>query len=135
VRRLAVLVALTAAAHASACAAGPGRGDRTAAPGLSEAAAAEVLGRFCRALEDGRFEEAHALLSARWSAAYTPGRLALDHDGAGPAAAEAIARVRAALDAGVPVAREGDRAVLPIDAGRAAVLLAEGGAWRVAALE
>jgi hypothetical protein len=134
VRRLAVPVAV-AVALSSACASGRVGEGRTSPAGLSEVAAAEVLSRFCRAIEDGRFEEAHALLSARWSATHTPGRLALDHEGAGPAAVEAVARVRAALAAGVPVARDGDRAVLAIDARRAALLVAEGGAWRVAALE
>ena len=133
-RRLAVLVAL-GSALASACAGGPRSGDRAPPAGLSEAAAAEVLGRFCRALEDGRLEEAHALLSSRGRTAYPPGRLALDRAGAGPAAAEAATRVLAALAAGVPVVREGDRAVLAVDASRAAVVVAEEGSWRVAALE
>jgi hypothetical protein len=136
VRLLALLVALAAAALGAGCAGGPRLDERDpAAAGLSEAAAAEVLARFCRALEAGRFEEAHALLAARWKAAYTPGRLALDRAGAGPAGAEASARVLAALGAGVPVVREGDRAVLPVDAGRAAEVVAEEGGWRVTALE
>lgn len=130
-RRVALLV-LPVAALVSACAAGPRHEAGAGAPG---AAAEEVLYRFCEAVEDGRFAEAHALLSARWRGAYTPGRLALDRAGAGPAAAEAAARVRAALDARVPLALEGDRAVLPLGGGRAAVAVAEAGAWRVDALE
>jgi hypothetical protein len=94
-----------------------------------------VLRRFAGALEAGRFEEAHAPLSARWRAATTPGRLALDWRGAGAGAREAAGRVRARLEAGDPLERSGAAARLPLGAGRAAVVLAEQGGWRVDALE
>jgi len=121
---------------AIACA-GPGAA-RTFPPppaGTDDAAAREVLGRFARALDAGRFDEAHALLSARWRATYTPGRLALDFRGAGPAAREAAARVAAGVAAGEPVERAREGARLSVGGGRAALLVAEGGGWRVDALE
>jgi hypothetical protein len=120
-----------------ACGGGGAGGPRIAAPprGLEPDDAKAVLARFAAALEAGRFAEAHALLSARWRDAYTPGRLALDFGGAGPSAREAAERLAARLGAGVPVRVEGARAVLPVGTGRAAVLVAEGGGWRVDALE
>lgn len=121
------------AALALACA-----GARPISPppaGLDDQAARVALARFARALEASRFEEAHLLLSARWRTAYTPGRLALDFRGAGPAAREAAGRVLAALAAGAAIEVRPDRARLPLDGGRAAVVLAEGGGWRVDALE
>jgi hypothetical protein len=122
------------ACAALACAAAP---PRPAPPpaGLDEPAAREVLGRFCRALEASRWEEARSLLSARWREAYTPARLAADRAGAGPAAGDAAARALAALSAGAAIARDGGRAVVPVGPERAAVLVAEGGGWRVDALE
>jgi hypothetical protein len=103
--------------------------------GLGEDAARETLRRFAAALEAGRFADAHALLSARWRTATTPGRLAVDFSGAGPAAREAATRVLEALVAGVSIAREGATARLPLGTQRAAVLVAEGEAWKVDALE
>ncbi len=94
-----------------------------------------MLARFTGALEAGRFDEAHALLSARWRQAYTPGRLALDFRGAGPGAREAAVRVARLLAAGEPVVRGPDAARLPAGGGRAAVLVPEPGGWRVDALE
>lgn len=103
--------------------------------GLDDRAARASLVRFARALEAARHDEALALLSARWRAAYTPSRLALDFGGAGPAAREAAGRVLAAAAAGAPIELGPGRARLPLGPGRAAVLVAEGGAWRVDALE
>jgi hypothetical protein len=103
--------------------------------GLDDCAARETLSRFAHALDAGRFEEAHALLSERWRSAYTPGRLAVDFAGAGPAAREAAGRVLAALDAGGAPELRGGTARLPLGSGRGAVLVAEGGGWRVDALE
>ncbi|HEY6100894.1 MAG TPA: hypothetical protein VIW03_15760 [Anaeromyxobacter sp.] len=103
--------------------------------GLDEGAARAALVRFARALEASRYDEALALLSSRWRAAYTPGRLALDLGGAGPSAREAAARVLAAVAAGAPLELAPGRASLPVGPGRAAVVVAEGGAWRVDALE
>ncbi len=129
-----------AAALLLACAiacGGPG-GARAFPPppaGTDDAAAREVLGRFARALDAGRFDEAHALLSTRWRAAYTPARLALDFRGAGPAAREAAARVAAQVAAEGPVERHREGARLPVGGGRAALLVAEAGSWRVDALE
>jgi hypothetical protein len=128
-RRLSVGALLAGAALACAT---PGRG---APSGLDDGAAREVLRRFARAVEAGRPAEALPLLSARWRAAYTPERLAADLAGAGPAARDAAARVLAALDAGVALDRGAAGARLPVGAGRAAVLVPEGGAWRVDALE
>ena len=103
--------------------------------GADDAAAREVLGRFARALEAGRYEEAHALLSARWRQAYTPGRLALDFRGAGPWGRESAGRVLARLGAGEPLLRGPDWARLEVDEGRTALLVQEPGGWRVDALE
>lgn len=118
------------------CAGGGAAGRLPPPPaGRSEDAARAVLGRFAAALEGGRWDEAHALLAARWRAGYTPARLAVDFAGAGPAGRECAERLRAALAAAAPLAREASRAVLPLGAGRAAVLVAEDGGWRVDALE
>jgi hypothetical protein len=103
--------------------------------GLDEPAARASLARFAGALQAARFEEAHALLSARWRTAYTPGRLALDLGGAGSPAREAAGRVLAAVGGGASLDLSGGRATLPLGVGRAAVLVAEGGSWRVDALE
>ena len=124
-----------AAAAALACAAGGAHRFPPPPSGTDDAAAREVLGRFVRALEEGRFDEAHALLSARWRGAYTPGRLALDFRGAGPGARDAAARVRRLLEGGEPIARGPATARLDEGGGRGAVLVAEAGGWRVDALE
>jgi len=123
-----------AAVLATGCAGGP----HPVAPlpsGRSEAAAREALGRFAGAVEAGRWPEAYALLSARWRAAYTPTRLALDARAAGPVGREASERVQALLAAGTPLAGEGDTRTLPVGSGRAAVLVLEPGGWRIDALE
>src|SRR5512142_3066798 len=119
------LVLAAAAAAALACAAGGARPYPPPPAGSDDAAAREVLARFARALEAGRFEEAHALLSARWRQAYTPGRLALDWRGSG-------ARGR---DAGERVQRGPGWARLPVNDGRTALLVQEPGGWRVDALD
>lgn len=111
-------------------------GPRPPAGGLDEEAARVVLARFARALDRGDFDEAHALLSARWRSAYTPGGLAVDFAGAGPVATEAVHRVLAALATAGLLLRDAEgRARLPLGAGAAAVLVPEAGAWRVDALE
>jgi hypothetical protein len=94
-----------------------------------------ALRAFAMALRDGRFELAQELLSARWRAAYTPRRLAVDLAGAGPAGQEAAQRAVSALEAGTPVVREGDRARVPLGGDRAAVVVLEGDGWKVDALE
>ena len=121
----------------SAACAGPGA-ERAFAPpptGTDDAAAREVLDRFTRALDAGRFDEAHALLSERWRLAYTPGRLALDFRAGGPAGREAVGRVAQQLAAGAAFERPPEGARLPVGAGRAALLVVEGRGWRVDALE
>jgi hypothetical protein len=127
--------ALASAALALAVACAGAGGARPPPSGTDEAAAREVLRRFALALDGARFEEAHALLSARWRAATTPGRLALDWRGAGGGAREAAARVLARLEAGDALERSGAAARLPLGAGRAALVVAEAGGWRVDALE
>lgn len=129
------LLAAALAAAALACA---GLGARPYPPlpeGLDDGAARASLARFAAALEAGRLDEAHALLSARWRRVYTPGRLRLDLAGAGPGAREAAGRILALVRAGAPLEREGQRARLPLPGGGAAALVAEDGAWRVDALE
>ena len=128
-------LAAAVAALALGCA-GPGTARYAPLPeGLGEDAARTVLRRFAAATEAGRWDEAHALLSARWRAAYTPGRLAMDYAGGGPAASEAVRAVAAAAGARARVEREGGRALMQVGPEHAAVLLAEGGGWRVDALE
>jgi hypothetical protein len=122
-------------AAALACATAAPRPDAPLPQGLDDAAARASLERFARDLGDGRFDEAWKLLSARWRDAYTPERLALDFAGGGPVAREAAARVIAALSTGAAVEPSGARARLPVGEGRAAVLVAEGGSWRVDAIE
>jgi hypothetical protein len=124
-------VPLASLALALALACAPAR--PPAPTGADEVAAREILGRFARAVRDGRWEEADALLSARWR--HGPGRLALDARGAGPSATEAAARVLAALDAGVALERGRGTARLPVGDGRGAVLVLEPPGWRVDALE
>ncbi len=133
--RLAVAVPVVAAATALACATAAPKADAPLPQGLDDAAARASLERFARDLEQGRFEDARRLLSARWRDAYTPGRLAMDFGGAGPSAREAAARVLAALGSGTSLERSGAWARLPLGEGRAAVLVAEGSGWRVDALE
>ncbi|HEX9307365.1 MAG TPA: hypothetical protein VF894_07740 [Anaeromyxobacter sp.] len=131
-----VLAIAVAAALSAACAGAPGRAFAPPPAGTDEAAAREVLGRFVRALDAGRFDEAHALLSARWRLAYaTPARLALDFRGGGGTAREAALRVAQLLAAGAPLSRAPDGTRLPIGGDRAARLVVEGGGWRVDALE
>jgi hypothetical protein len=127
--------ALVLSAFLSAGCAGRSAGFPPPPAGTDEAAAREVLARFARAVEAGRFDEAHALLSERWRAATTPARLAVDFRGAGPTAREAAARALAQLAAGAPVERSREGARLAVGGGRSALLVAEAGGWRVDALE
>lgn len=105
------------------------------APVGSPAAAAEALSRFAAAVSADRVGEAWPLLSARWRARSTPATLAADLAAAGNVGRGAAERVLAALAAGQRPAVEGGRATLAIGEGKAALLLLEGGAWRVDALE
>ena len=125
----ALLVALALCATAAGCAT-----PRPASPD-PEAAPREVLDRFVRSLEAGRFDEAHPLLGERWRARSTPRRLAADSASAGPVGRDALERLRALLDAGVPVEVTGGEATLAAGEGRRARLLREPGGWRVDALE
>jgi hypothetical protein len=129
-RRRLVVRALAAAAVCSACAAA-----RPPPAALDEPAAREVLRRFVVAVDAGRWDEALALASARWRGAYTPGRLALDHRGAGATARDLTVRVAGQLSAGVPLAVTAGAARLPLGDGTCALLVAEGGGWRVDALD
>jgi hypothetical protein len=96
---------------------------------------ASVLGRFTAALQEGRWEEAYALLTARWRARSTPTRLAGDLAASGAAGREAMERVRALLASGARLAVSGPAASLRVAEGRSARLSLEDGAWRVDALE
>ncbi|HTN52532.1 MAG TPA: hypothetical protein VML50_09040 [Anaeromyxobacter sp.] len=126
---------LAALALALGCAAGSPRGYPPIPRGDDDAAARAVLGRFAGAVQAGRWDEAHALLTARWRDAYTASRLAADYRGAGPVASDAAGRVAALLAAGAPLTRDRDRVTLPAGPGLAAVLLLEEGSWRVDRLE
>ncbi len=124
VRRLALAGLVLAA-----CAGAP----RAVRPAPAEPAA--VLERFAEAAQDDRWEEAWALLSARWRARTTPARLAADWRAAGPVGSEAAARVLALLRSGAPLAVGPREAVLAVAEGRRARLLSEEGGWRVDSLE
>jgi hypothetical protein len=67
----------------------------------------------------------------------TPERLAADWRESGPVGPRALARLEAALAAGLPLAVEpgGLSASLPVGEGKAATLVLEDGRWRVASLE
>jgi len=105
------------------------------APGEGHEDGRAVLLRFVRSVEAGRWGEAWPLLSARWRAATSPGRLAADFRGAGPVAREAGERVEALLAAGARLQASPGLLRLPVGAGREARLVEEAGGWRVDALE
>jgi hypothetical protein len=133
---LAASLCLALACATSGAAARPdGPGAVPGAPATAAATPAAVMGRFVAAVEAGRWPEAYGLLSARWRAGSSPRRLELDFGGAGPVARETAARVSAALAAGAPLSVSEGRATLAVAPGRAAVLVAEAGGWRVDALE
>jgi len=133
----------TAAGGAPAAAGGapaPGgdeAGPRATPPGAPQAEARAALARFALALREGRWTDAWSMLSAPWMARLTPERLAADWRESGPVGPRALARVEAALAAGLPLAMDagGQGATLPLGEGKAAVLVLEDGRWRVAALE
>jgi hypothetical protein len=128
-------LAATAACAALVACAGP-RAQATPPPGpagLDLPAAREVLLRFAALLEAGDYERAYPLLASRWRARSSPARLARDHAG-GPAGREVVARTLRTGGA-APGSLEGGRARLALGEGREAVLVAEGGVWRVDALE
>ena len=130
-RRSALALGL-AVASVAGCAA-----PRSLPAGHGEDAARETLSRFARDVQERRWQDAYALLAARWRAAYTPSRLAADWDGAGPIGREESERVLALLAAGVSLLPEGglERLSLPVGTGRRAVVVLEDGGWRVDALE
>lgn len=127
--RLSAAALLVAGLALSACAAAP----RAVRPAPVEPA--EVLERFAGAAEEGRWEEAWALLSARWRARTTPERLEADWKASGPVGPEAAARVLALLRSGARLEVGRRQAVLAVAEGRRARLVSEDGAWRVDALE
>jgi hypothetical protein len=129
------LVALLAVISACATPARPPPGAGAADPG-SDPTGAVALARFVGAVQQGRWGEAHALLTTRWRASTTPTGLAADYRGAGPVAREAAERVAAQLGAGARPAEDGPgRRRLRTGEGRGARLVAEPGGWRVDALE
>jgi hypothetical protein len=140
---LAVALAGLACASPSTAAGGapaPGgdeAGPRATPPGPPQAEARAALARFALALREGRWTDAWSMLSAPWMARLTPERLAADWRESGPVGPRALARVEAALAAGLPLAMDagGQGATLPLGEGKAAVLVLEDGRWRVAALE
>jgi hypothetical protein len=95
----------------------------------------EILLRFAQAVRAGRWAEAWPLLSERWRASTSPGRLAADWRGAGPVAREAADRVVALLDSGGQLLVAGEGRRLPVGSGRSARLVLEPAGWRVDALE
>jgi hypothetical protein len=129
-RRIAVVLLPLALACAATTGRAPPRGGD-----VGEGSPAAVLGRFTSALDGGRWDEAYALLSARWRARSTPARLASDLGASGAVGRQALERVRALLASGARPAVSGAAASLRVAEGRSARLLLEEGAWRVDALE
>jgi hypothetical protein len=130
VKRLSLAVLLCALA---ACARAPLRAADGAAAAVQDPAA--VLARMVSALEEGRWDDAYALLSARWRSRATPARLQADWRASGPVGPEAAARVAALLRGGASLQVGTREAVLRVGEGRRARLVREDGAWRVDALE
>ncbi len=97
--------------------------------------AGEALASFASAVEEGRWPEAWALLSARWRGRLTPASLAADYGSSGPVGRGAAARVLALLSAGARPEVRGRTATLPVGAGKAALLVEEEHGWKVDALE
>jgi len=95
----------------------------------------EALQHFAEAAEDGRWEEAYALLTARWRAGATPARLEADWRASGPVGREAAARVLALLRSGARLEVGSREATLAVAEGRRARVVPEAGGWRVDALE
>lgn len=126
--------ALAAALLLATGCATPAGGRPGAAPPAREEGRAVLL-RFALAVQGGRWAEAWPLLSERWRAATSPGRLAADYRGAGPVAREASERVVALLTAGAGLQPSPGRLTLPVGPGREARLVEEAGGWRVDALE
>jgi hypothetical protein len=104
-------------------------------PSSPDRAPAAVLQAFAAAVEQGRWDAAYALLSARWRARETPARLASDLAASGSVGRDAVRRVRALVGAGAPVRQSGGVATLAVGTGKEARLVQESGAWRVDALE
>jgi hypothetical protein len=127
----------SAAAGGAPAAGGEDAGPRATPPAAPQVEARAALVRFALALREGRWTDAWAMLSAPWMARLTPERLAADWRESGPVGPRALARVEAALAAGLPLAMEagGQGATLPLGEGKAAMLVLEDGRWRVAALE
>jgi len=132
----ALAAALLLAAGCATPGPGPGGGGGPAgAPAPAREDGRAVLLRFALAVQGGRWSEAWPLLSERWRAATSPGRLAADYRGAGPVAREASERVVALLTAGAALQPSQGRLTLPVGPGREARLVEEAGGWRVDALE
>lgn len=93
----------------------------------------EALGAFLHAVERDDMEAAYRLLSGRWRARLTPGRLARDLREGGAAARDRLERARLAA-AAEPVI-EGGVAAFVVGGGRSVRLHLEAGGWRVDALE
>lgn len=129
----ALAAALLLAAGCATPGPAPGGPSGQAPPARDDARA--VLLRFALAVQGGRWAEAWPLLSERWRAATSPGRLAADYRGAGPVAREASERVVALLAAGASLQPSQGRLTLPVGPGREARLVEEAGGWRVDALE
>jgi hypothetical protein len=129
-------LALAASLAALLACAAPAASQGPRPSGLSETAGRAALEQLARAVRGGHWIDAWVLLSARWRAAATPARLAADYRDAGPVAREAADRVLDLLRSGAPLVSPGPgKLELPLGPGRAARLVAEGGAWRVDALE
>lgn len=118
-----------------ACVTSAGGRRQAAKPPDSDAGPRAVLAQFVAAIEAQRWSEAYTMLSARWRVQLTPARLATDYAGSEAVGRGATARVKGLLAGGALLVVGKERAVLPVGEGRAAVVLLEGDAWKVDALE
>lgn len=104
----------------------------TTSPQSDEQAIRATLTSFVTAVDAKNFEGALALIADDWRQRYSADRLARDFGGE-PRGGQLVDRLRAALAA--PLTISGDRASLPVGAGRVARIVRESTGWRIASLD
>ncbi|MBL8921860.1 MAG: hypothetical protein JNJ54_23585 [Myxococcaceae bacterium] len=102
----------------------------TGAP--AEQAIREALASFVAAVDAKDFGAALELLAGSWRKRYSAERLARDF-AAEPRGVHLVDRLKSSLAA--PFTISGERATLPLGAGRAARLVHESAGWRIASLD
>jgi hypothetical protein len=106
------------------------------APEPPDAAPRAALERFLSAEKAGDFDAVYRLLSSGLRSRYTPARLQADYQRDEGMAQDKLARIRAALSTGTPLAIEGaGSAQLTLTSDRSVHLVLESDGWHVASLE